>query len=1244
MRQSAPAALQERLRSASAEIEGERKPVTILFTDIVGSTGLAEQLDPEEWKEIVSGAHRRVSQAVYRYEGIVAQLLGDGVLAFFGAPITHEDDPERAVRAGLDIQAAIRAYARDLAGLVDSFEMRVGIHSGTVVVGQVGDDLHMEYLAVGDAVNLAARLQSAARPGQVLLSEATGRLVRGAFELADAGALELKGKSAPVHAYEALTARTPAVSLRSGSRQATPLVGRLAELGQLNAALGQLQAGSGHIVAVLGEAGIGKSRLVDDARLALTAHEASLRWLEGRSLSYGQALSFWTITQLLQADLELADGDPAPRVRAALRRRVGELFGDQADQVLPYLAHLLGVRLDGPEADRAVALDGETLKRQVLWSLGRYFEQAARAQPLVLVCEDLHWADPSSLDALEQLLALTDRAPLVLILLARPERDAGAWRLKLRAETDYPHRFTEIDLEPLSASEQDQLVNHLLPVAELPPEMHQLILARSEGNPFYLEEVVHSLQEQGALVEVDGRWQATPVLQRVEIPETLQGLLLARLDRLADDVRRTLQLAAVIGKSFPYRLLEAISKAERQLDTHLAQLQRVDLVREKSRRPELEYIFKHALTQEAAYQSLLLERRREFHRRVASALEGMFADRRDEYFGLLAYHYEAAGEAAQAIDYLLRAGDQARVGDALPEARDYYQRAVALQQAVPDYAGAARTWLKLGLVYQAEFAFEQAHRAYETAFALKRLAPAQGEAPSFRRAGPPHTLRLCAYIEQRHLSTSEIVWNIDLDPGRATYTEDADMANALFAGLAEIDLETNVVPHAARSWEVLDDGRRYVFHLRDDVRWSDGQPATAHDFEFAWKRNLAPSRPAYPAVMLDDVQGASDYRLGRNPDPNSVGVRALDDLTLEVILRAPVAYFTYIVALPVAFPQPRHVVERVGDGWWRPPQAVFSGAYRAVELRPDGWVLERNGFYFGEIPGNIERLQYAELADSGLAVAGFMEGRFDLCFRVPRKLVPSDLLAASQVEEAEVSFHVWFINRQLPPLDDVRVRQALAHGLDSVRHFEDVFGVRPNAPRGGLIPPALAGHSPELGLPFDLLRARALLAEAGYPGGQGLPALRFGFFGNAPGFEPAQRQLWEDLGIRIEPDRLPTDAAPAPAAKCHLLFQGWVADYPDPDALLRASAIYYEALQPGWAPPDYLRLLEEAARTADRQRRMALYRRADRLAVNEMVVVIPHAVSPPFVTLSRPRLTGFEPNALGSLAYKNLRLEPGQPE
>jgi predicted ATPase/class 3 adenylate cyclase len=652
--------------------EGERKPVTILFADIVGSTAIAEKLDPEEWKEVVSGAHRRVAEAVYRYEGTIAQLLGDGVLAFFGAPITHEDDPGRAVRAALDIQAAIQQYDQELHGYIERLQMRIGIHTGTVVFGPVGDDLHREYLAIGEAVNLAARLQSSARPGRVLISEATARRTKAAFELNPLGEISLKGQVKPVWAFEVTGLKTPPVSGRDLNRFPSPLVGREAELADMKKALAMLQAGSGQIVAVLGEAGIGKSRLVEEACQAmLEAGQGEMRWLTGRALSYGQALSFWSINQLLKADLGLSDGDPETRIKVSLRRRLQELLGERSSDVLPYLSYLMGIKLEGEQAKSIGLLDGETLKRQILYAIREYFLQVAKVQPLALAFEDLHWADPSTLEALESLLALTNRSRLLILLLARPERDHGSWRIKMQAETDYEHRYTEIALKPLSPQEQNQMVDNLLPTSGLPRAIRQMILERSEGNPFYIEELVYNLVEQGVLVQTAGGWQTRGEVSSLILPDTLQGVLLARIDRLQGDVRRTLQLASVIGKSFLYSLLEAVHPQASQLDDHLAQLQRLDLIREKTRQPELEYLFKHSLTQEAAYSSLLFDQRRESHRLVAGALERLFPSRREEFCGLLAHHFYNAGEPQKALEYLVMAGKQAKNRGAYLEASQY---------------------------------------------------------------------------------------------------------------------------------------------------------------------------------------------------------------------------------------------------------------------------------------------------------------------------------------------------------------------------------------------------------------------------------------------------------------------------------------------------------------------------------------------------------------------------------------------
>ncbi len=402
--------------------DGERRPVTILFTDIAGSTAIAERLDPEEFREVVAGAQQRVIQTVTRYEGTIAQLQGDGALAFFGAPIAHEDDPARAVHAALDIQAAIADYARKLGGLVDDFAMRAGVHTGEVVTGDLGNEQYAEYTAMGDAVNLAARLQSAAGPGKVLLSETTARLVRQQFELTEPREITVKGKHAPVTVCEVVRPRIGARGPRGLLVMRSPLVGREAELAMLTAALEGLCQGHGGVVALLGEAGVGKSRLVGEAHAWARDHACQPpRWLEGRALAYGAGLSYWTIAQLLRTDLGLSDGDPEVRIRVALRRRLNALsIGEAAAAELwPYLAHLLGLPLAGEAAEQFAGLDSETRKHQLLVSTSRYFRAVAEAEPLVLVCDDTHWADPSTLDALAELLDLTDHVPLLLLLVGR---------------------------------------------------------------------------------------------------------------------------------------------------------------------------------------------------------------------------------------------------------------------------------------------------------------------------------------------------------------------------------------------------------------------------------------------------------------------------------------------------------------------------------------------------------------------------------------------------------------------------------------------------------------------------------------------------------------------------------------------------------------------------------------------------------------------------------------------------------
>jgi hypothetical protein len=375
----------------------------------------------------------------------------------------------------------------------------------------------------------------------------------------------------------------------------------------------------------------------------------------------GSSLSFWPITQLILADLGLSDGDAEVKVKAALRRRVSDLLGDDSNEFLPFLFHILGLKHDETDRDIFQTLDGETVKHQITRSVRRYFTRVAEREPTV--------------------------------------RDHGSWKAKLKAETDYGHRYTDIHLKRLSKNDSEQLVDHLLEVADLPDDVRRLIMDRSEGNPFYLEEIIRNLIDQGVLVHDGATWRATKEIAQVSIPDSLHGVLQARIDRLGEDVRSTLQLAAVIGKSFLYRILESITEAERELDAHLAQLQRVDLVREKTRRPELEYIFKHSLTQEAAYGSLLIERRREFHLKVGEAIEHLFADRVEDLLGLLAHHFFRAEELEKAGDYLLRASWQVFEEGADKESMDYAHQALIVYERLEDPLKIGHAKARIGVLH-----------------------------------------------------------------------------------------------------------------------------------------------------------------------------------------------------------------------------------------------------------------------------------------------------------------------------------------------------------------------------------------------------------------------------------------------------------------------------------------------------------------------------------------------------------------
>src|SRR6476659_1686688 len=686
----------------------ERRVVTAVFADLVGSTALAERLDPEELKLIVGEAIARIITAVESFGGTIKDLAGDVVLALFGAPTAHEDDPERAVRAAIRVRDEIEEYAGEVerGWNVAGFGVRVGVHTGLVVVGAIGGGGRVEYAALGDAVNVAARLQGAASPGTVLVGDATKRLIEPLFGWSDPEAFDRKGKTEPVTAFAVVGAGRATVVPRGLEGVQAELIERGTELAQGADLLENVAAGTGGVLVVTGEPGIGKSRLLAELRTRFEPMDAARGtpvWLEGRCVSYGEAMPYWPFRDLLRSWLGVLADDPELRVRVTLRRQVGRLFGERAIEYYPYLGAMLGLTLEPDARARLAELSPEAAQYRTFEVLRALFARLAEQGPIVAAFEDLHWADATSLQLLEGLLTDTETSALLLVLTLRPEQDHPAWGLKEAAARELPHRTRE-------------LLRSLIGGLELEPEMERRILEPAEGNPFFLEEIVRSLVDAGALVHEDAGWRFDHEIE-VEVPPTVEKVIVARIDRLDPGARDALLAAAVLGRSCGLSHLEAVAD-DGDIGRALVELQRLDLVREGRRWPEPEYRFKHVLIQDAAYRTLVAERRRALHRRAAAGLEARYAGREDEVAGLLAHHWLAAADEDKAVAYLARAGDRARQEYALDEAVGYYRELLPILERRGATREMALVLFKLALALHMSLRFREANDAYQRAFPL----------------------------------------------------------------------------------------------------------------------------------------------------------------------------------------------------------------------------------------------------------------------------------------------------------------------------------------------------------------------------------------------------------------------------------------------------------------------------------------------------------------------------------------------
>jgi class 3 adenylate cyclase/tetratricopeptide (TPR) repeat protein len=668
-----PNFLAEKIPATPSTINGERKHVTVLFSDLSGYTALSEKLDPEEVKEITTRIFGEVAQIVARYDGFVEKYVGDAVLALFGVPKAHEDDHIRAIRAAQEIHESVDGiggqYVRKIGRRL---AFHTGITTGLVVTGEVNLDKGTHGVA-GDTINLASRLCGLAKPGEILVNESTYLQSTGAFSFDRLEPVSVKGKAEAITPYRLLQEKDQPSKGLAAQGISSPLVGRNAEVAAIKGCINRLLDGQGGILSVIGEAGLGKSRLVAEIRHSF-AHE-NLLWLEGHTLSYGQKMSYWPFREIFWHFTGITEDDSDTEAWEKFEKEMREFFPTDSAEIIPYLANLIGLEVKGDLGKNLQHLDGESMGKQIYLSSRRFFERLAHNQPVVLFFEDLHWADESTVALIAHLFPLINRVPLLICGVSRPE-EAPAARLKETALKDNERRYTEIRLSPLSSTECTDLMNNLLTIENLPSRTRQLIIQKAEGNPFFLEEIMRTLVDRGAVHCENGHWRATSAIETITVPDTIQGVIMARIDRLDEEVKQVLKTASVIGRTFFYRVLRGIEGAIQNLDQDLDRLKETELIREKQKVPELEYIFAHALVQESTYESILLKKRHELHGKVASAIETLFADRLDEFSSVLAYHYANAEDWEKAQGYLFKAGDQAGRIAADAEALTHYEQAL----------------------------------------------------------------------------------------------------------------------------------------------------------------------------------------------------------------------------------------------------------------------------------------------------------------------------------------------------------------------------------------------------------------------------------------------------------------------------------------------------------------------------------------------------------------------------------------
>ncbi len=998
------------------------------------------------------------------------------------------------------------------------------------------------------------------------------------------------------------------------------LVGRDLELAELTKIWRAVMGGQGRFALISGEPGIGKTRLARE--LAAYAE-----------ISGGRVLTAECFDEAFLPYMPFAN-------------IIGGVLSQGFDPRLPdpILADLLvlapELQLAYPEVAERLLRDRETERQHMFESVVTLFAALTTAGPVMLCIDDLHWADSGTLSLLEHLAKRMRQRRLLIV---------GTYReVEVTEERPFQQAFADMNqerlVERLKLSRLDryqtQKLLETLFSTSLRSEFADRIFQETEGNPLFVEEVCKALVESGKIYFQDGEWHRGE-LDALDIPQGVQMAIQSRLGKLAEEDQSTLQTAAILGREFRFDMLQKVSDlGEDQLITSLEKALRAQLIEEvspargtypgeTSRSPALEaargpaFSFTHALIHSTLLAKMGTLRRQRGQYRIACAIEEAFPDKMESLAPMLGRYFAEAGEGEKAVFYLLLAGDAAHRLFAYDEAIKAYEQALLFLEEGAGDGRAARTYMKLGLIYHNTFRFERSRRAYEAGFARWQLEPAD---TTFELGKESYTFR------------THLIDTPTIDPTRTIHFNASIIVQQLFSGLVELRPGNEIIPNVARSWEVLDRGRRYIFHLRDDVYWSDGRPVTAADFEFAWKRVLHPESGHYPAELLFDIRAAEDYYEGRITDPDLIGIQTVDDRTLHIELEGPAGYFLHLLAQSIGLPVPRHVVQRYEGAWTNPGHIVTNGPFLLQDWRPGVDItLARNPHFHGLARGNLERVIVSFLDSAALALEQYQAGALDCLQITPlfspddhdraRQRFPGDYLSGPQPSVRFLAFNV-----RRPPFDDLAVRRAFALAVDKGKVADvSLRGLYPPA-EGGFVPPGLPGHQPGIALAYDPEEAAELLARAGYPGGAGFPTITARTSGGETYQVMAEMltSLWrEHLGIEVRFQPMP------PGADAHIWLAGVTPDYPDPDSFLRVNNWSQTT---GWRHEAFERVVEEARRVPDLRQRLEMYRQAEVILADE-VSLLP-LVYGRFHTLLKPSVRQYPASSLSVPYWKDVVVQP----